>query len=129
MRRAPGVGQTAVAVVGSGGHNVREDPDRTASALALRPLHAVSFARPSRRQSTLYSNRASSCSRRNMISSAPDQQIRRRTDGHWEWFEAATRPPYEISGKYLFFATDRDILIAIALEELGTGIYHVAKTH
>ncbi|MGH9937912.1 MAG: hypothetical protein ACREAM_16830 [Blastocatellia bacterium] len=50
-------------------------------------------------------------------------------DGYWEWFERSETPPYEITGKYLFFSVDRDLLIETAVEELENGGFHQAKTH
>lgn len=58
-----------------------------------------------------------------------DEQIERYCDGYWEWFKTAESPPYEITGKYLFFSANRDILIRIALKELAGGGFHSAKTH
>jgi hypothetical protein len=54
-----------------------------------------------------------------------------RADGYWEWFERSdiTIVPYEITGKYLFFSRNRNILIEIAAEELENGGFHQAKTH
>lgn len=53
--------------------------------------------------------------------------IRRESDGEWEWFVRDEPAPYDISGKYLFFSSDRDLLVRIALEELQAGIFHEAK--
>ena len=52
-------------------------------------------------------------------------------DGYWEWFERSDTPviPYEITGKYLFFSVNRDLLIEIAINELENGGFHHAKTH
>jgi hypothetical protein len=36
---------------------------------------------------------------------------------------------YEITGKYLFFSHDRDILVEIAVDELENGGFHQAKIH
>jgi hypothetical protein len=55
--------------------------------------------------------------------------VESRCDGYWEWFERREPPPYEITGKYLFFSVTRDMLVNIALEELRTGVFHAAKTH
>ena len=54
-------------------------------------------------------------------------QIRCVSNGCWEWFSRNEQPPYEITGKYLFFSTDRDLLVRIATEELQSGIFHQAK--
>lgn len=58
-----------------------------------------------------------------------DEQVKSYCDGYWERFERTEPPPYEITGKYLFFSANRDLLIQIALEELGKGGFHHAKTH
>lgn len=50
-------------------------------------------------------------------------------DGYWEWFMRVDEPPYEIAGKYLLFSNNRELLAAIALEELETGSFHRSKTH
>ena len=50
-------------------------------------------------------------------------------DDYWEWFVRSETAPYEISGKYLFFSANRDLLVEIAVEELETGGFHQAKTH
>jgi hypothetical protein len=51
-------------------------------------------------------------------------------DGYWEWFERSDTPviPYEITGKYLFFSLNRDLLIEIAINELENNGFHYAKT-
>ncbi len=54
--------------------------------------------------------------------------IKRVTDGHWEWFTSTSEPSYPIRGKYLFFSRYREQLVQIALAELGTGGFHLAKT-
>jgi hypothetical protein len=55
-------------------------------------------------------------------------KIRRECDGYWEWFVTVAPRPYTITGKYLFFSCERENLVAIALEELGAGTFHLAKT-
>jgi hypothetical protein len=52
-------------------------------------------------------------------------------DGYWEWFDRSDIPgvPYEITGKYLFFSLNRDLLVEIAIDELENGGFHQAKTH
>jgi hypothetical protein len=51
-------------------------------------------------------------------------------DGYWEWFERSDAPviPYEITGKYLFFSGNRDLLIEIAINELENNGFYFAKT-
>ena len=63
-----------------------------------------------------------------MSQSHPLHEVRREDDGYWEWLTTAEPPPYAVTGKYLFFSPDRDHLITIALEELGSGAFHRAKT-
>lgn len=53
--------------------------------------------------------------------------IKHETDGEWEWFSRQEELPYEITGKYLFFSSDRDLLVQIATDELATGSFHEAK--
>ena len=55
--------------------------------------------------------------------------ITRGSDGYWEHFYTAEPPPYQVAGKYLFFATDRELLVRVALDELTSGGFHHAKTH
>jgi hypothetical protein len=55
------------------------------------------------------------------------KDIRTLSDGHWEWFLGTEEPPYEITGKYLFFSVDRELLVKIAVEELESGNFHHAK--
>jgi hypothetical protein len=52
-------------------------------------------------------------------------------DGYWEWFDRSdiSTAPYEITGEYLFFSLNRDLLIEIAIKELEYGGFHHAKTH
>ena len=48
---------------------------------------------------------------------------------YWEWFVRSETAPYEITGKYLFFSANRDLLVEIAVEELEKGGFHQAKTN
>jgi len=43
-------------------------------------------------------------------------------DGYREWFDISDIPtaPYEITGKYLFFSLNRELLIEIAINEVDT---------
>jgi len=52
-------------------------------------------------------------------------------DGYWEWLDRSNIPTslYEITGKYLFFSPNRELLIDIAIEELENGGFHHAKTN
>lgn len=45
----------------------------------------------------------------------------------WEFFVRNDQPDYEITGKYLFFASDRDRVIEVAIQELERGGFHHAK--
>ena len=56
-------------------------------------------------------------------------QVTSLCDGYWEWFLSSEPAPYEVTGKYLFFSVDRELLIKIAKEELKEGGFHRAKTH
>jgi hypothetical protein len=53
-----------------------------------------------------------------------------KCDGYWEWFNRSEipEPPYPITGKYLFFSSNRELLIEIATDELENGGFHHAKT-
>ncbi len=62
------------------------------------------------------------------VGGARVENVKSRCDGYWEWFERTEPPPYEITGKYLFFSANRDLLVRIAIEELETGGFHLAKT-
>ena len=55
------------------------------------------------------------------------ENIRSFYDGHWEWFIRTDPPPYEITGKYLFFSPYRNLLEDIAVEELEHDGFHHAK--
>ncbi|MER3456775.1 MAG: hypothetical protein C4303_05190 [candidate division GAL15 bacterium] len=60
---------------------------------------------------------------------APAWAVKSRCDGYWEWFERVGPPAYEITGKYLFFCRDRELLVRVGLEELRNGGFHLARTH
>lgn len=45
----------------------------------------------------------------------------------WEYFYYIEKPPYAITGKYLFFSYNRNLLIDIAVAELDSGSFHHAK--
>lgn len=53
--------------------------------------------------------------------------------GSWEWYLKLETPykleetPYKITGKYLFFSADRELLIGIIVEELEGNGFHQAK--
>lgn len=50
----------------------------------------------------------------------------RKSDGEWEWTAREERPPYRITGKYLFFAERKYTLRAIIAAEFLRG-FGVAK--
>ena len=50
-------------------------------------------------------------------------------DGYWEWFFHKEEPHYEITGKYLFFCEDREILRKIAIDEIENNGFHHAKVN
>lgn len=56
---------------------------------------------------------------------SPD--VRSHCDGWWEWYSKLGKTPYDITGKYLFFSKDRDLLAQIATEELESNGFHKAK--
>ena len=55
-------------------------------------------------------------------------KIRRVNDGYWEWFISSVPPGGRITGKYLFFSADRELLVQIVIDELRSGAFHLAKT-
>jgi hypothetical protein len=58
---------------------------------------------------------------------AVSENVNSHSDGFWEWFTRSEKLPYEITGKYLFFSADRDLLVRIAVEELENNGFHQAK--
>jgi hypothetical protein len=44
------------------------------------------------------------------------------SNAYWQWF-FRIQPDYEIKGKYLFFSTDRDKLVKIAIQELENNCF------
>ncbi len=54
------------------------------------------------------------------------EKVKRQRDEFWEHF-AKGEPPYEITGKYLFFSADRETLVRLALKELQCGVFFRAK--
>ncbi len=55
--------------------------------------------------------------------------VKRRLDDSWEWFRSSSPAPYEITGKYLFFSTDREYLCNIVLAEIKCHAFHKAKVN
>lgn len=53
--------------------------------------------------------------------------VSRRSDSYWEWFASSDKPPYEITGKYLFFSHIRKVLADFACEEIRSRRFHLAK--
>lgn len=62
-----------------------------------------------------------------MESRAVSENVSSSCDGHWEWFRANEGPTYKITGKYLFYSADRDLLVRVVVEELEEGGFHRAK--
>lgn len=50
-------------------------------------------------------------------------------DGYWIWLFSEDKPKYEITGKYLFFSSDKDKLIEIATNEIEKHGFHRAKVN
>jgi hypothetical protein len=55
------------------------------------------------------------------------KKINRECSDGWEFFFGSEKPPYQITGKYMFFSPDRELLVRIALDELESGAFHEAK--
>lgn len=49
--------------------------------------------------------------------------------GYWIWLFSEKKPNYDISGKYLFFSSDKDKLIGIATNEIENHEFHKAKVN
>lgn len=56
-------------------------------------------------------------------------EVRTVFDGYWLWFLSKEKPPYNITGKYLFFSENIDVLKEIALEEISKNGFHHAKVN
>ncbi len=50
-----------------------------------------------------------------------------QSDAGWQYFFHREKPPYTITGKYLFFSADREALITIATRASEHGGFHQAK--
>lgn len=50
-------------------------------------------------------------------------------DGYWLRLISERKPNYKITGKYLFFSSDRDKLIEIAINEIEKHEFHRAKVN
>ena len=50
-------------------------------------------------------------------------------DGYWEWFFHKQKQKYKITGKYLFFCEDREVLRKIAINEIENNGFHHAKVN
>ena len=50
-------------------------------------------------------------------------------DGYWMWFLSTEKPPYRITGKYLFFSNLKFKLVEIAINELENYGFHHAKVN
>ena len=56
-----------------------------------------------------------------------EMSIEMESMGNWLWFQSKTNQPYEITGKYLFFSEDIEILKKIANDEISNNGFHRAK--
>lgn len=50
-------------------------------------------------------------------------------DGYWIWLSSGEKPPYDITGKSLFFSEDKDKLLKIATNEIENHGFHHAKVN
>ena len=50
-------------------------------------------------------------------------------DGYWIWLLSEGKPNSQITGKYLFFSSDKDKLIEIATNEIEKHGFHRAKVN
>jgi hypothetical protein len=55
--------------------------------------------------------------------------MKKTFDGYWIYLIKEERPNYTITGKYLFFSTDKDKLIEIAINEIENHGFHHAKVN
>jgi len=55
------------------------------------------------------------------------KNIKRECFEGWEFFFSSENPPYQVTGKYMFFSPDRELLVQIARHELESGAFHEAK--
>jgi hypothetical protein len=65
--------------------------------------------------------------RQTMNTKVVSENVTSHSSNQWEWFSRSGPPPYEISGKYLFFAAERGQLVELVIEELEHGGFHEAK--
>ena len=49
--------------------------------------------------------------------------------GYWIWLFSEKKPIYDITGKYLFFSSDKEKLIEIATNEIENHEFHKAKVN
>jgi len=50
-------------------------------------------------------------------------------DGYWVWLFSDEKPNYKITGKYLFFSSDKDKLTEMATNEIEKHKFHKAKVN
>jgi hypothetical protein len=55
--------------------------------------------------------------------------MKAKFDGYWIWLLSEKKPDYEITGKYLFFSSDKEKLIEIATNEIEKHDFHKAKVN
>jgi len=57
------------------------------------------------------------------------QTVKIMFGGYWVWLFNEEKPDYKITGKYLFFSSDKDKLIEIATNEIEKHGFHEAKVN
>ena len=55
--------------------------------------------------------------------------MKMKFDGYWIWLFSERKPNYDITGKYLFFCSDKEKLIEIANNEIEKHNFHKAKVN
>ena len=55
--------------------------------------------------------------------------MKKTIDDHWIWLSRGEKPPYDITGKYLFFSEDKDKLLEIGTNEIKNHGFHAAKVN
>ncbi len=55
--------------------------------------------------------------------------MRTKFDGYWIWVLSEQKPNYNITGKYLFFSSDKEKLLEIASNEIEKHGFHEAKVN
>jgi hypothetical protein len=55
--------------------------------------------------------------------------MKKTFDEYWIWLISDKKPNYEITGKYLFFCSDKERLVEIATNEIEKHEFHQAKVN